>query len=421
MAKKWACRIGLSSRFTGHERRVSAQGVSQTELLVASAGSGHPVLSKVETPAFLIDDRVINEALCVVARIRQETGCRVLYSLKPFISDHVMRLMKGRVDGFAASSLFESILAREVLGNGGSVHVTTPGFRPDEMSRLAELCDHVALNSISQWVRYRETLRRKTSTGLRINPQLSLVKDERYNPCRGYSKLGIPIKQLAESWARDPRAFEGLEGIHFHTNCESLTYRPLLRTVHLVSSRLGGLLKRMKWINLGGGYLLESIADPNPLYEAVRFLREKYGLEVFVEPGAGLVQKAGTLVATVIDLFESDVATIAILDTTVNHMPEVYEYQFEPDVLGDSRDGEFPYILAGSTCLAGDVFGEYAFDAPLRVDSRVVFPGVGAYTLVKAHMFNGINLPTVYFMDDAGRLSILRRYTYEDFTSRYWR
>ncbi len=390
----------------------------QTKLSVTSTGPHRSVLSAVETPAFIIDDRVINDALRIVARIRQETGCRVLYALKPLINDHVMRLMKGRVDGFAASSLFESTLAREVLGNRGSVHVTTPGFRPDEMPRLAELCDHIALNSRSQWNRFREMLRGKTSTGLRINPQLSLVRDDRYNPCRGGSKLGIPIKELAAAWAEDPRSFAGVEGIHFHTNCESLSYRPLLRTVHLVTSRLEGLLRRMKWINLGGGYLLDSIADLRPLYEAVRLLRDEHGLEVFIEPGAGLVRRAGTLVATVIDLVDSDGAAIAVLDTTINHMPEVYEYQFEPDVLGGSEDGEFSYVLAGSTCLAGDVFGEYAFDAPLRIGSRVVFTGCGAYTLVKAHMFNGINLPTLYSIDEAGTLSVMKRFTYEDFTSR---
>jgi carboxynorspermidine decarboxylase len=388
-------------------------------MAVAPAGLSQSIISKIETPAFIIDDRAIDDALAVVDPIRRETGCKVLYSLKPFVNARVMERIKRRVDGFAASSLFECTLAREVLGNEGSVHVTTPGFRPDEISRLSELCDHVALNSLSQWERYGGVLRGKTSVGLRINPQLSLVKDERYNPCRRHSKLGIPIERLAAAFADNPRSFDGVEGVHFHTNCESRTYQPLLKSVRRIASQLKNVLARLRWINLGGGYLLDSTIDFRPLYDAVSLMQEKHGLEAFMEPGAGLVQHAGTLVATVIDLFESDGAMIALLDTTVNHLPEVYEYQFEPDVAGDSEDGEFSYILAGSSCLAGDVFGEYAFHEPLSIGSRVVFPGVGAYTLVKAHMFNGINLPTLYSIDEAGRMSVAKRYTYEDFKFRF--
>jgi carboxynorspermidine decarboxylase len=387
--------------------------------VISPSGLSRSVISAVETPAFIISEEVINEMLGVVEGLRRDTGCKILYALKPLVNSHVMRLMKGRVDGFAASSLFESRLAREVLGAEGSVHVTTPGFRPEEMPCLAELCDYVALNSLSQWKRYRETLLGKTSAGLRVNPQVSLVDDERYDPCRRNSKLGVPLGSLAALSEEDPRALDGVEGIHFHNNCDSRTYRPLLATVRRIVSRLDGFLERVKWINLGGGYLLEPAVDLKPLYAAVQLLRQKRGLEVFLEPGAALVRKAGTLVASVVDLFESDGATIALLDTTINHLPEVYEYQFAPDVTGDSEDGKFIYILAGSSCLAGDLFGEYAFDTPLAIGSRVAFPEAGAYSLAKAHMFNGINLPTVYSIDPAGGLSVSKRYTYEHFVSRF--
>jgi len=174
----------------------------------------------------------------------------------------------------------------------------------------------------------------------------------------------------------------------------------------------------MRWINLGGGYLFDEAVSLTPFYEAVELLRSKYHLQVFIETGASIVRKAGYLVSTVLDIFESEGKTIAILDTTVNHMPEVFEYQFEPDILGSEEDGRFAYILAGCTCLAGDLFGEYTFPEPLEVGSRVVFANVGAYTLVKAHMFNGINLPTMYALTKEGGLVMKKRFTYEDFASR---
>ncbi len=155
------------------------------------------------------------------------------------------------------------------------------------------------------------------------------------------------------------------------------------------------------------------------LGEATDRLRSRYGLAIFIEPGAALVRGAGYLVASVIDMFRAGGKSIAVLDTTVNHMPEVFEYQFEPDVLGHDDDGEFEYRLVGSSCLAGDLFGEYAFSKRLRIGSRVVLTNAGAYAMVKAHMFNGINLPAIYSVTPTGELILRRRFTFEDFLSRF--
>jgi carboxynorspermidine decarboxylase len=155
------------------------------------------------------------------------------------------------------------------------------------------------------------------------------------------------------------------------------------------------------------------------LCESIERLRARYGVEVFIEPGAALVRGAGYLVSSVIDMFRSGGKSIAVLDTTVNHVPEVFEYQFEPDILGDDDDGEFEYRLAGSSCLAGDVFGVYGFRRRLSIGSRVVLANVGAYAMVKAHMFNGINLPSIYSVTSAGELVLRRKFTFEDFLSRF--
>ena len=212
---------------------------------------------------------------------------------------------------------------------------------------------------------------------------------------------------------------QGIEGIHFHTNCDATDWSPLKKTVQHLDTHIPRLLQQCRWINLGGGYLLEDNTDLSAFHEAVQILQKKYELEVIIEPGAGVVRDTCFLIAQVVDLFESDGMQVAVLDTTVNHMPEVFEYQFSPDVVGDTNDGRYRYVLTGATCLAGDVFGEYAFDTPLAVGSRVTFTGVGAYTLVKSHMFNGINLPTIYALTPAGELTSHKQFDYEDFRQRW--
>lgn len=371
----------------------------------------------ITTPAFIYDSDALRHRCRGVVDAFQHCGLP-LFALKSSHSQDVLHLISSFVEGFAASSLFEARLARSVIGHKGTVHITTPGFRPDEIDEIAELCDYMAFNSLSQWERFGARVQSKAKCGLRINPQFSVVGDNRYDPCRKHSKLGVPLDQLEILLHRSPESLNGITGIHFHTNCDSPDCAALLATVQKIDRHLAPLLSRIEWVNMGGGYLFDETADQSELREAVELLRSKYDVEVYIEPGAAFVREAGTLIASVLDLFPSDGKMVAVLDTTVNHMPEVFEYQFEPDVLGHVEEGRHRYILAGCTCLAGDLFGEYAFDEPLEIGSRVVFQNVGAYTLVKAHMFNGVNLPTIYSLTQNGEMKIMKQFSYEDFAYR---
>lgn len=373
---------------------------------------------RIETPAFVYDESQITEAATRVYRVASAAGCRVLYTLKPFAFADGLRLLVGKVAGFATSSVFEAALARDILGARGTVHLTSPGLREEDLAGVRQSCDYVSFNSLSQLARLRPQIG-AMSCGVRVNPELSFVADQRYDPCRASSRLGIPLRDLARTFNARPDLLQGVDGLHFHSNCDSDDLSQLHRTVLHIHAALGSqLFETIRWLNMGGGYLFAANQGEEEFCKAVEFVRSSYGLEVFIEPGATLVRNAGYFVSTVVDMFENDGQRIAVLDTTVNHMPEVFEYQFEPDVMGHSDDGAFDYTLAGCSCLAGDVFGQYSFDRPLSVGSRVVFTNAGAYSLVKAHMFNGINLPTVYARTPSAEFVLKRRFTYEDFASR---
>lgn len=373
---------------------------------------------EVETPAFVLSEQAIMAALLQVAAVQREAGCKLLYALKPLSHVDALRWMVGHVDGMAASSLYEARLAREVLGDQGTVSITSPGLRLEESEELASYCDHIVCNSLPQYQRFQRAVGNKSSLGLRVNPQLSFITDARYDPCHAGSKLGMPLAQLVELYAHSPDSLAALQGLHFHSNCDSRTFTPLLQTVRHLDHHLAPLLARLKWVNLGGGYLLDKGQDRGPLCEAVHLLKSRYGVEVFFEPGAALVRAAGYIIASVIDLFESDYGTIATLDTSVNHMPEVFEYQFEPDLLDHEDGAPHAYSLAGSTCLARDAFGVYRFRSPLQIGSRLIFANAGAYTMVKVHMFNGVNLPSSYTLSADGAMRLRKRYSYADFLSR---
>ncbi|MFX1554715.1 MAG: hypothetical protein ACFFBV_12370 [Promethearchaeota archaeon] len=378
------------------------------------------VLEKNEilTPSFVYDEGGILESFQLLGKVINKQLCKTLFPLKSFALIDALRFMVPVVDGFAGSSLFEAKLAREIAGNNRCVHLTTPGIRPDEVDDVSELCDYISFNSLRQWQEYHVKVRGKASCGIRVNPQLPFVKDERYNPCRKNSKLGIPLDLLRQIISTRSEELKGVKGLHFHTNSESTALDQLFITVSHIDASLPRLLDKIAWVNIGGGYLFDEMQSLDKLIDVVSLLNDNYDVEIFIEPGKAIVGKAGYLISSIIDLFESEGSTIAVLDTTVNHMPEVFEYQFKPDIAQESEDGKYQYILAGSTCLAGDVFGEYRFDEPLEIGSRIVFEDMGAYTLVKANMFNGINLPTIYAYTLEGKLELKKQFGYEDFLSR---
>ena len=395
-------------------------------------------LGTICTPAFVYDEGVMHRLLDYTAPLRTGGRCGVLFALKSFSFASALRVMAPRLDGFAASSLFEARLARSVVGDGGSVHITTPGLRGDEIDEIGSLCDYVSFNSLGQWRMHSPGLRGRTNCGIRVNPQLSFADDCRYDPCRPQSKLGVPLDALAEVYRADPSQLDGVGGLLVHSNCDSPDFSELQSTVDHLRMRIPGLLQQVEWVNLGGGYLFED-DDGEPghnldgLCRTIAGLRSDYGVRVFVEPGSGLIRAAGYFVATVLDMFESGGATVAVLDTSVNHMPEVFEYGFQPSVVGafeatddaDKAEGAeddeaaHEYLLAGCTCLAGDLFGTYRFTEPLAVGDRVVFSNSGSYTLAKASMFNGVALPSVYALTSAGDLVLQSSPSYEDFAARW--
>lgn len=373
----------------------------------------------IETPAFVYDEDIIEQLLAYSDRLRANGRCQVLFSLKAFCFSDVLLQMAPRLDGFAVSSLFEARLARGILGDTGSVHITTPGIRAADTGEIGALCDYISFNSMHQSEMYAGKLGKGISGGIRVNPQLPFVDDDRYNPCRPHSKLGVPLEDLVAIASHDPASLSWIQGIHLHSNCESTDFGQMRDTVLHLHSQIGNILQNVKWINLGGGYLFEASENLDALHGAMDFLRSQYGLQVFLEPGAAFIQSAGYIVSTVLDLFQSEGKAIAVLDTTVNHMPEVFEYGYEPDVIGHDDDATYEYTLVGCSCLAGDIFGDYRFEQPLRVGAKVVFYNVGAYTLSKAHTFNGINLPAIYAMNESGVLALKKRYTYGDFATRW--
>ena len=352
------------------------------------------------TPAIVYDQRRLDALATLAARAREQFGVKVLYSIKACAFFDVLQALVHYLDGFSVSSLFEARLVRHLYADC-LIHLTTPGLRETEFDELVTICDFVTFNSETQLHRLGAKADRLTSVGLRVNTHISTVSDQRYDPARKHCQLGVPLPELPKVLASSPIPINGL---HFHTNADSTSFAHLEENVEALAGSLRGV-HRFAWANLGGGYLFEHISDFEPLRRSVEIATEEIAARILMEPGSGLVRTAGNLVTTVIDAFEREGRRIAVLDTTVNHIPEALEFDYQPDVLESSASGDYEYRLAGSSCLAGDMFGHYRFDKPLAVGATITFTGVGAYAQSKSHRFNGINLPSVWLRSSDGTLT----------------
>jgi carboxynorspermidine decarboxylase len=364
------------------------------------------------SPAFVLDENTIVKNLIQLGKLKQQSGCKVLYSVKALPLEPVLKLAKGYLDGLAVSSLFEARLAKEILAEEGSIHITTPGLRADEFQEISGLCTHISFNSLSQFQHLNNFDTKQCSLGLRLNPKLSYTNDPRFDPCRPHSKLGVDIESLGT-------LPEKIEGLHFHTVFSNTNYQSLIETVALLKEKSGHNLTQLKWLNLGGGYLHSQIANHQPFIDLIKQLKSDYELDIYIEPGKAIVGNAGYLITTVIDSFSSDGKFVAVLDTSVNHNPEVFEYQRQPELLEADYNGKYACILAGSSCLAGDVFGEYPFEVMPKVGDRLVFSNVGAYSLIKANRFNGYNLPDIYLLNRQHKIALIIQSTYQQYREQW--
>ena len=382
-------------------------------------------MDQLPTPCYVVDEDRLEENLKILAGVMEETGCRILLAQKAFSAYGLYPLIGKYLNGTTASGLFEARLGRQEMalhpefrGRNLETHVFSAAYREDEFQEIAGLCDHVVFNSFAQLEKFRDTARKMgAGIGLRINPECSTQEGHAiYDPCSPGSRLGITADQFSEE------KLSGVEGLHFHTLCEQ-DADDLERTLDVVEEKFGRYLSlpQMKWLNFGGGHHITRKDYQIPLLiRCIRRIKERYGLQVYLEPGEAVALNAGYLLTKVLDVVENGGVSIAILDTSAAcHMPDVLEMPYRPPLKDSGMPGEKAYTfrLAGPTCLAGDVIGDYSFDEPLKVGQELVFQDMAIYSMVKNNTFNGMPLPAIAFMRQ-GECRIWKQFGYEDFKCR---
>ena len=371
-------------------------------------------IMELTTPCYVVDEAKLTHNLELLRGVQERTGAKILLAQKAFSCYHVYPLIGEYLSGTACSGLYEAKLGYEQMGREN--HVFSAAYRESEIDEIISYCGHIKFNSFTQLDRYRErVLAAGKKIGLRINPEFSTQEGhEIYDPCSPKSRLGITRKNF------NTDDLQGVTGLHFHTLCEQNS-DDLEKTLNAVEENFGDILPQMEWINFGGGHhITRPDYDIPRLERCIRRMQEKYGLEVYLEPGEAIALNAGYLVTEVLDLIENDMP-IAILDTSAAcHMPDVLEMPYRPPLInsGEANEKAYTYRLGSQTCLAGDSIGEYSFDEPLKIGDRLVFSDMAIYSMVKNNTFNGMPLPSIMLLRKDGTVEALREFGYDDFKGR---
>ena len=381
------------------------------------------ILSQIPTPSYVVDEKKLINNLEISDSVQKMTGCKILLAQKAFSMFSLYPLIKKYLAGTTASGLYEAKLGHEFMG--GETHIFSPAYPDEEFDEITQICDHIVFNSTEQLNKFKNIAKEKNKQiGLRVNPEYSEIEHEIYNPCVKNSRFGVKSNKILNN----KEILKDIDGLHFHTMCEQNS-DVLWRTVRIFDEKFGEFLKlykNIKWVNFGGGHhITREDYNIETLVKSILFIKNKYKVEIYLEPGEAVALNTGVLVSKVLDIIDNtdcgDDFSVAILDTSAAcHMPDVLEMPYRPEVCGAGKTGEkkYNYRFGGNTCLSGDIIGDYSFDYKLNAGDKIIFGDMAHYTMVKNNTFNGMKLPSIVLLTADGEVKIIKEFGYDDFKMR---
>lgn len=374
-------------------------------------------IHQIPSPCYVLDEHLLRNNLSLIKSVKERAGVDIILAFKAFSMWSAFPIVREYIPYSTASSIHEARLAFEEMGS--LAHTYSPAYTEKEFPTILKYSSHITFNSFTQFNRFLPMVKnfeRKVSLGIRINPEYSEVETDLYNPCAPGSRMGVIAAQMPDELPKE------IEGIHFHSLCESTSYN-LEKTLEAIEQKFGKYLKQIKWFNMGGGHLMTRNGyDVEHLIEVLIRFKSKWKLDIILEPGSAFAWETGILVSEVVDVVENHGIKTAILDVSFTaHMPDCLEMPYKPRVRGAYHEpvkGKPTYRLGGNSCLSGDFIGSWSFDESLKPGDKIVFEDMIHYTLVKTTMFNGVPHPSIGIWNDATGLKIVREFTYNDYKSR---
>lgn len=375
-------------------------------------------IHKIPSPSFVMEEELLRKNLSLIKSVKDRAGVNIILAFKAFAMWKSFPIIREYITESTASSIYEAQLAYEEMKS--LAHTFAPAYTDDNFSTFLKYSSHISFNSLSQFERFYPQVvasGNKVSSGIRINPEYSVVETDLYNPAMPGSRFGVVADSLGNKLPA------GIEGIHFHNLCESSSY-DLEKTLGVIDAKFGKYLNQVKWLNMGGGHLMtRADYDIEHLISVLKNFKSKYPhLEIIMEPGSAFAWQTGVLVSSVVDIVENHGIKTAILDVSFTcHMPDCLEMPYKPKIRGAYHEpiaNKPTYRMGGNSCLSGDFMGDWSFDEPLAIGDKIVFEDMIHYTIVKTSMFNGVPHPDIALWTQDGKLEVYKQFNYLDYKNR---
>lgn len=374
----------------------------------------------IPSPAYILEESLLRRNLEVIRHVADEAGVEIILAFKAYALWKSFPIFREYISASTASSLNEALLGFQEMG--ARTHTYAPAYRESDFDRILECSSHITFNSMRQAEHFLPRVKAykgyDISCGIRVNPGYSEIETDLYNPASPGSRMGIPLAGLPTTFP------EGIDGIHFHTHCESDSYA-LERSLKVVEEKFGHLLRQAKWLNMGGGHLMtRKDYDVPHLIRLLQGFKSRYPhLHIIMEPGSAFGWQTGPLVAEILDIVENGGVRTIIMDASFTcHMPDCLEMPYQPVVRGASmeqtEDHQLRYRIGGNSCLSGDVMGDWFFATEPQIGDRLIFEDMNHYTTVKTTMFNGIHHPSIYCHHLNGEYELYKSFEYDDYKHR---
>jgi len=375
-------------------------------------------ISQIPSPCYVLEEDLLRKNLTLIKSVKDRAGVNIILAFKAFAMWKAFPIIRKYIPYSTASSIFEAQLAHEEMGS--PAHTYSPAYTEADFPIIMKYSSHITFNSLSQFEKFYPMIvagGNRISCGIRINPEYSNVETDLYNPCAPGSRLGVIRSQFPDKLPI------GIDGLHFHTHCESTSY-DLEKTLVHVEEKFGDFLHQIKWLNMGGGHLMtHKDYNVEHLIGLLQNFKKKYpNLEIILEPGSAFLWQTGFLRSKVVDIVENKGIQTAIVDVSFTcHAPDCLEMPYKPVIRNACQEpvAEKPtYRIGGNSCLSGDFMGDWSFDEPLQIGDDIIFEDMIHYTIVKTNMFNGIPHPALALLQSDGKLKIYREFGYEDYKNR---
>jgi carboxynorspermidine decarboxylase len=371
----------------------------------------------IPSPCYVLKEELLRKNLTIIKEVKERAGIEIILALKAFALWKTFPIIREYIPYATASSIHEARLVYEEMGS--RAYTFSPAYTEQDFPVFLQYSSHISFNSLSQYERFFPMAVNgggKVSCGLRINPEISFVETDLYNPCTPGSRLGVTSDKLGAVLP------EGIQGLHFHVLCESSSF-DLEKLLDVVEQKFSHLFAQIQWLNMGGGHLMTRKGyDIEHFVVLLKSFKQRYPhVQIILEPGSAFVWDAGFLLATVVDIIENNGIKTAIIDASFScHMPDCLEMPYKPVIRNatDAIVGKSTYRIGGNSCLSGDYIGDWSFDEPLKVGDKLIFEDMIHYTMVKTTMFNGIAHPSIGLWTSAGEFVSFGICTYGDYKNR---